>query len=91
MGLPGRLPVTGAVNPKEPPRASSQSPLKRGVAKSWSESSPRAQRNLSVMGTRPPALSGLPSTGETDKPLNSKKPVVKIISRDTNRWETADL
>ena len=91
MGLSGRLPVPGAVKPKEPSRASSQSPLKRGVAKSWSESSPRAQRNLSAVGTRPPVLSEHPLTEKVEKPSNNKKPVVTAAPHDTNRWETTDL
>ena len=90
-GLSGRLPVPGAMKPKEPSRASSQSPLKRGVAKSWSESSPRAQRNPSTMGIRPTTLSEVPSTEKAEKPPNNKKLVVSAAPRDTNRWETTDL
>ena len=91
IGLPGRLPVPGPVKPKEPSRTLSQSPLKRGIAKSWSESSPRAHHNLSVMGTRYPTLSQSPSTEKMEKPLNNKKLVVVITRRDTNRWEPMDL
>jgi len=90
-GLSGRLPVPGATKPKEPSRASSQSPLKRGVAKSWSESSPRAQRNPSAVGTRPTTLPEAPSTEKAEKPPNNKKIVVSVVPRDTNRWETTDL
>lgn len=90
-GLSGRLPVPGAVKPKEPSRASSQSPLKRGVAKSWSESSPRAQRNPSTVGTRPTTLSEAPLTEKVEKPANNKKLVVSVVPRDTNRWEITDL
>ena len=84
-GLSGRLPVPEAMKRKEPSRASSQSPLKRGVAKSWSESSPHAQNNLSVMGARRPMPSGSPSTEKMEKPLNNKKLVVVIALRDDNR------
>ena len=86
-GLSGRLPVPGALKPKEPSRALSQSPLKRGVAKSWSESSPRVQRNPSVTGTRGPTLSGSPVMEKVEKPLNNKKLVVVFAVRDNNRWE----
>ena len=89
--LSGRLPVPGTMKPKEPSRASSQSPLKRGVAKSWSESSPRAQRNPSAMGTRPTTLSEAPLKEKAEKPSNNKKLVVSAVPRDTNRWETTDL
>lgn len=85
-GLSGRLPVPGAMRPKEPSRTLSQSPLKRGIAKSWSESSPRVQRNLSITGTRGPTLSGSPSTEKVEKPVNDKKLVVVLAVRDNNRW-----
>jgi len=84
VGLSGRLPVPGAVKPKEPSRASSQSPLKRGVAKSWSEASPRAQRNPSVTGARRPIPPEPPSM-EVEKPLNNKKCVVVVALRDNDR------
>jgi len=90
-GLSGRLPVPGATKPREPSRASSQSPLKRGVAKSWSESSPRAQRNPPAMGTRPTTLSEAASTEKAEKPPNNKKLVVSAVPRDINRWEITDL
>jgi hypothetical protein len=90
IGFPGRLPVPGATKPKEPSRALSQSPLKRGVAKSWSESSPHGQRNLSALGTWHPSLSESPPTEKVEKPLNNKKLVVVIALRDNNRWETTD-
>lgn len=80
-GMPGRLPVPGAMKSKEPSQALSQSPLKRGVAKSWSESSPRVQRNLTVVGTRGPALSGSPSTEKVEKPVNNKK-LIMVAVRD---------
>ena len=92
VGSSGRLPVPGAMKREEPSRALSQSPLKRGVAKSWSESSPRAQRNLSGMGTRP-TVSGFPSTEKVEKPVNNKKPTVVIspLYSNINRWVAADL
>jgi len=91
VGFPGRLPVPGAMKAKEPSRTLSQSPLKRGIAKSWSESSPHGQRNPSALGTWHPTLSESPSTGKVEKPLNNKKIVVVIALRDNNRWETTDL
>ena len=88
VGSPGRLPAPGAIRPREPPpRTLSQSPLKRGVAKSWSESSGHVQRNPSVTGTRRPTLSEFPSTEKVEKPLNNKKLVVVIALRDNTRWE----
>ena len=87
VGLSGRLPVPGAMKHKEHSPALSQSPLKRGVAKSWSESSPRAQNNLSVMGARRPALPESPPTEKVEKLLNNKKHVVVTPLRDTHRWE----
>lgn len=86
-GLSRRLPVPGALKPKEPSRALSQSPLKRGVAKSWSESSPRVQRNTSVTGTRGPTPSESPSMEKVEKPLNNKKLVVVLAVRNKTRWE----
>lgn len=88
--LSGRLPVPGTTRPKEPSRALSQSPLKRGVAKSWSESSSRLQRNLSITGTRGPTLSGSPSMEKVEKPLNNKKLMV-VLARDNKRYETTGL
>jgi hypothetical protein len=85
-GMPGRLSVPGAFKPKEPSRALSQSPLKRGVAKSWSESSPRVQRNISGAGTRGPTLSGSPPTEKVERPVNNKKLMVVLAVRDNNRW-----
>jgi hypothetical protein len=90
IGFPGRLPVPGATKPKEASRALSRSPLKRGVAKSWSESSPHGQRNLSALGTWHPSLSESPPTEKVEKPLNNKKLVVVIALHDNNRWETTD-
>jgi hypothetical protein len=90
-GLSKRLPVPGGLKPKEPSRALSQSPLKRGVAKSWSESSPRIQRNPSVTGTRGPTLSGSPLMGKVEKPQNNKKLVVVPSVRDNKRWAMMDL
>lgn len=91
VGLSGRLPVPGAMKREEPSRTLSQSPLKRGVAKSWSESSPRAQRNLPGMGTRRPTVSGSPSTEKVENPTNNKKPVITIVPRDINRWAMPGL
>ena len=88
VGLPGRLPVPGAMKPKEPSRTLSQSPLKRGVAKSWSESSPRVQRNPSAIGAQYPTLSESRSTEKMERSLNNKKLVVAIALRDNDRWET---
>lgn len=88
-GLPGRLPVPEA--PKEPSRTLSQSPLKRGVAKSWSESSPRIQRNPSAIGVRRPTLSESPSAEKVEKHLNNKKLVAVIALRDNNRWVTTGV
>lgn len=87
VGLSGRLPVPGAMKREEPSRTLSQSPLKRGVAKSWSESSPRAHRNLPVMVTQRPTVSESPSTERAEKPLKNKKFVVLTgaVPRDTNR------
>lgn len=88
VGLPERLPVPGAVKPREPPaRTLSQSPLKRGVAKSWSESTGHVRRNPSVTGTRRPMLSEFPTTEKVEKPLNNKKLVAVIALRDSPRWE----
>ena len=91
VGSPGHLPVPGAMKPKEPSRTLSQSPLKRGVAKSWSESSPHVQRNLSVTGIQRPTLSKSPSTEKVEKHLNNKKLVVVVALSDNNRWETMNL
>lgn len=88
VGSPGRLPVPGAVKPREPPpRTLSQSPLKRGIAKSWSESTSHVRRNPSVTGTRRPTLSEFPTTEKVEKPLNNKKLVVVTPPRDNPRWE----
>ena len=81
-GLSGRLPVPGALKPKESSRTLSQSPLKRGVAKSWSESSPRVQRNPPVAGTRGPALSGSPSVEKVEKSLDNRKLVLHAVHDD---------
>lgn len=89
-GLSGRLPVPGTLKPKEPSRSLSQSPLKRGVAKSWSESSPRVQRKPSVTGSRGPTLSGSPPMEKVEKLLNNKKHVVVFAIRDDKRWGMMD-
>ena len=90
VGLPGRLPVPGTMKPKETSRTLSQSPLKRGVAKSWSESSSHGHRNLSALGTWHPTLPESPPTEKVEKPLNNKKLIVVMALRDNNRWETVD-
>ena len=89
IGSSGRLPVPGTMRPTELSRTSSLSPLKRGVAKSWSESSPRAQRNVPGIGTRRATPLEPPSTERVEKPLNNKKLVI-VTLRDTSRWETTD-
>lgn len=89
-GLSRHLPVPGALKPKETSRTLSQSPLKRGIAKSWSESSPRVQRKPSVTGAQGPTFSGSPPMEKPEKPLNNKKLVVVLAVRDNKRWETMD-
>jgi hypothetical protein len=86
----GRLPVPGAMERKESTRTLSQSPLKRAVAKSWSEASPRIQHNLSAVGAQRPTLSGSPPTEKVEKPLNNKKIVVAIVQCNIDRWEITD-
>ena len=86
----GRFPVPGALKIKEPSQALSQSPLKRGVAKSWSESSPRVQRNPSAIGVRGPTLPESPPAEKVVKPLNNKKLVVVLAVLDKSRWGTTN-